>query len=109
MHTHMLKVLTRGRLVAFGNKVLAANLQRIDIELARDLVDMGLQGEHGLRLSRSTHEATRDGIGVDERRRDLTVRHAIGTRSLVIAINEATRFEGRIGPGIDQVVHLVGY
>ena len=33
---------------------------------------------------------------------------AIGASSLVIAVDEATWFEGRIGPGIDQVVHLVG-
>ena len=46
-------------------------------------------------------------LGVDERRRDLAVRHAIGTGSLVIAVDESTWFEGRIGPGIDQIVHLV--
>ena len=108
MHAHMLKVLTRGRLVALGNEILTAKLKRIKTEPARRFVDVGLQGEHRLRLSRSTHEATRDGVGVDERRRNLAVRHAIGTGSLVIAVDESTRFEGGIGPGIDQVVHLVG-
>ena len=108
MHAHMLKVLARGRLVALGNEVLTTQLKRIDVELARDLVDVGFQGKHGLRLSGSTHEAAWDGIGVDKRRGDLAMRRTVGTGSLVIAVDEATRFEGGIGPGIDQVVHLVG-
>jgi hypothetical protein len=46
MHPYVLQVLTQSRLFAIDNEVLAAKCQRIHVELAGDLVDVGLQSEH---------------------------------------------------------------
>src|SRR5262245_31844762 len=85
MHPHMLEALAGGGLFAVDDEVLKTKLQRIEAKLARDLVDVGLQGKHGLWFAWSTHETARDAIGIDERRLDPAVRHAVRTRSLVIA------------------------
>src|SRR5262249_49738665 len=108
MDTHVLETLAGGRLVTVGDEIFRAQRQRIDAELASDLVNVRLQGEHRLRLPRSAHEAARDGISVYERRLDPAVGSAIGSSRLVEATDDASRFEGRIGPRVDQVVHLVG-
>src|SRR5262245_59216221 len=96
MHPHMLEALAGGGLFAVDDEVFKTKLQRIEAKLARDLVDVGLQGKHGLWFAWSTHEAARKTIGVDERRLDPTVWDAIGASRLVIAADNARRFEGRI-------------
>src|SRR5262249_56599378 len=46
------------------DEILQSKVERVSPQLVGNAVDMGLDGKDGLRLSRSTHEATRDSIGI---------------------------------------------
>ena len=104
----MLQVLARGGLFALDDEVLAPEVDRVDAEVAGDVVQVRLDREDALRVAGSAHEAARDLVRVDEARLDADVGDAVGPRGLVRAPDGAEGLERGVGAGVDEVLDLVG-
>ena len=100
-----------GSLIPFFNQISAPELQGVHAQFAGDYIDVGLQGEHGLRFSRGPHKTTRHGVGVDLHPFDFHVGNLIRTAGFgsPAQVHAGGGLETPVGAAVEVNLDLVGH
>ena len=88
------------QVVALDDEVAAAQLDRVDAERAGQLVDRGLDREHGLREPVAAERPGRDRVGVDRAGVDPLVRAAVDGDRLLDRVEQHARPVVAVGAGV---------
>ena len=100
--------LARHRLVAVVQGVAPPELDRIDAQLTRDDVHVGLAGKHRLRVARRAHRAAGDAVGVDGLDLQAGHGHVVRRQRVMRRDHEPGRDLARgVGAAVDDALRLM--
>src|SRR3989442_6065786 len=91
-------------LIAFGEQVLQPKIEWVYAKLPGNAVDLGLDGEDGLRLAWGAHEAAGDGVGIHLDAFEAHMRYLIGPAGLrrPTQVDGGHGLEPSVGAAVEQ-------